>query len=108
MLDASDVLQATWYVRILTIVIRVYVYICIFCINVYILIHIIVIYIAFSLCIFTFLDRENNEEIHRLPTPSSGFLMAENGIIKQVDTTKDNRASIVRTMPIMDRSTTSI
>ena len=40
--------------------------------------------------LLSFLDTENNNnEVHRLPSPSSGFHMPENGIIRQIDTTKE-------------------
>ena len=40
--------------------------------------------------LLSFLDtKNNNNEVHRLPSPSSGFHMPENGIIRQIDTTKE-------------------
>jgi|688.fasta_scaffold683493_2 hypothetical protein len=46
--------------------------------------------INFLFMLFSFLATEKtNKEVHRLPSPSSGFHSSEDGIIRQIDSTKE-------------------
>ena len=62
-------------------------YICIYFINVYIVIYIIVIYVSLPLHFYIF-SLGKRRTASSVANPSSGFHSAQNGIIRQIDTTK--------------------